>query len=44
VLMAGHYMVPFYYLGADDIAYWSKLHHPATTPAYGTVLESWWAQ
>jgi microcin C transport system substrate-binding protein len=44
VLMAGHYMVPFYYLGADDMAYWSKLHHSPTLPPYGTVLESWWAQ
>lgn len=43
VLMAGDYMVPFYYLGADDIAYWtSRLHHPAAIPLYGTILESWW--
>ena len=44
VLMAGHYIVPFYYLGADNIAYWNHIHHPATKPPYGTVLESWWAQ
>jgi microcin C transport system substrate-binding protein len=44
VLMAGRYTVPFYYLGADDVAFWSRLHHPATMPPYGTVLESWWAQ
>jgi microcin C transport system substrate-binding protein len=44
VLMAGHYTVPFYYLGADDIASWSYLHHPAATPLYGTVIESWWRQ
>lgn len=42
VLMAGRYTVPFYYLGADDIAYWAKLHHPLTPSPYGTVLESWW--
>lgn len=44
VLMAGHYTVPFYYLGVDDIAYWTKLHHPDRMPPYGTVLESWWIQ
>lgn len=43
VLMAGHYTVPFYYQGADNIAYWGQLHHPNTKPPYGTVLESWWA-
>ncbi len=44
VLMSGHYTVPFYYLGADDIAYWNKLRHPAVTPPYGVVMESWWVQ
>ena len=42
VLMAGHYVIPFFYLGADTIASWSHLHHPDTMPLYGTVLESWW--
>ena len=42
VLMAGHYAIPLFYLGADDIAYWSKLRHPETMPLYGNVLESWW--
>lgn len=42
VLMAGHYTVPFFYLGADDIAYWKPLQHPAMQSPYGTVLESWW--
>jgi microcin C transport system substrate-binding protein len=44
VLMAGHYVVPFYYLGADDIASWAHFHHPAAMPLYGTVLETWWYQ
>ncbi len=44
VLLAGHYIVPFYYLGADDIAFWKQLHHPEATPLYGAVLESWWAE
>ncbi|MFA6280052.1 MAG: extracellular solute-binding protein [Bdellovibrionales bacterium] len=42
-LMAGHYVVPFYYLGADQVAYWqARFAHPATTPLYGPILESWW--
>ena len=45
VLMRGHYVVPFYYLGADQIAYWTAhLRHPETPPLYGVVLEAWWAQ
>jgi microcin C transport system substrate-binding protein len=45
VLMSGHYIIPFYYLGVDDIAYWDEhLHHPETMPLYGTVVESWWYQ
>ncbi len=44
VLMAGHYVVPFYYLGFDPIAYWaSRLKHPAATPIYGPILETWWS-
>ena len=44
VLMAGHYIIPFYYLGADYVAYW-KAHaaHPDIMPVYGTVRESWWS-
>jgi len=44
VLMAGHYVVPFYHLGADLIAVWgTRLAHPATTPLYGPIIESWWS-
>jgi microcin C transport system substrate-binding protein len=43
VLLSGHYWVPFFYLGADDLAYWNKLHHPAAAPPYGVVIESWWS-
>ncbi|MCB9989460.1 MAG: ABC transporter substrate-binding protein [Rhodospirillales bacterium] len=42
VLMAGHYMIPLYYAGEDDIAYRAFLHHPETIPIYGPVLETWW--
>jgi len=44
VLMAGHYVVPFYYLGADQVAYWpARVAHPVATPLYGQILETWWA-
>ncbi len=44
VLMSGHYMIPLYYLGSDNIAYWqTHIQHPASMPLYGTVLESWWS-
>ena len=44
VLMQGHYMVPLYYLGADDIASWTQLHHPDKMSLYGNVMESWWGR
>lgn len=43
VLLTGKYVVPFYYLGADQIAYWKeRVVHPSVTPVYGPILESWW--
>jgi microcin C transport system substrate-binding protein len=45
VLISGHYLIPLYYLGVDDYAWWTAhLRHPAIMPAYGSVLESWWAE
>ncbi|MDR3450774.1 MAG: extracellular solute-binding protein [Alphaproteobacteria bacterium] len=44
VLMSGHYMLPLYYQGADDIASWTSLHHPDKMSLYGNVLEAWWGQ
>ncbi|HEU0117757.1 MAG TPA: ABC transporter substrate-binding protein, partial [Alphaproteobacteria bacterium] len=44
VLMAGHYTIPFYYLGADYVASWTAhAKHPDVMPLYGMVRESWWA-
>jgi hypothetical protein len=37
-------MLPLYYLGADDIASWTKVHHPDTMSLYGNVMEAWWGQ
>lgn len=42
VLMSGHYFVPLYYLGADNIASWGKVHHPDKMSLYGNVMEAWW--
>ncbi|MGB9153553.1 MAG: extracellular solute-binding protein [Alphaproteobacteria bacterium] len=42
VLMRGHYMIPLYYMDADDIASWTKLHHPDTMSLYGNIMEAWW--
>ena len=45
VLLAGNYVVPFYHLGVDQIAYWpQRLAHPEKPPVYGPILETWWAQ
>lgn len=41
-IMQGHYMIPLYYAGEDDIAYWKPIRHPGRTPLYGPVIESWW--
>lgn len=43
-LMAGHYMIPLFYLGRDLMAHDIRLKRPAIVPAYGTVLEIWWMQ
>jgi len=43
-LLAGHYVIPFYYLGADQIAVWqSRIAHPEAIPRYGPILETWWS-
>jgi ABC-type oligopeptide transport system substrate-binding subunit len=44
VLTWGEYMIPLYYVGQDFAAYRKYVHHPATIPLYGMVLETWWAE
>ncbi|MDR3424651.1 MAG: extracellular solute-binding protein [Alphaproteobacteria bacterium] len=44
VLMQGHYFVPLYYLGADNVAYWAHLHHPKQMSLWGMVMEGWWGE
>lgn len=42
-LLEGYYVVPFYYLGNDPIAYFSDRITPAPSSLYGPILESWWS-
>lgn len=42
LLMAGHYMIPLYYAGTDNVAYRAGLRRPETPSLYGMVLETWW--
>ena len=41
-LLDGTYMIPLYYAGVDDVAYWKPLRRPEQTPLYGMVQETWW--
>ena len=41
-LLEGTYMIPLYYAGVDDVAYWKPVHRAEKTPLYGLVLETWW--
>ena len=42
VLLWQHYVIPHWHLGVDRIAYWDKFGIPATIPAQGTSLMTWW--
>lgn len=42
-VMAADIFIPLFTIGRDDWAYWPPLKHPAKTPLYGQVLETWWA-
>ena len=43
VLMWGYYVVPHWYKGVYDIAYWNKFDRPATKPRYALgVVDTWW--
>ncbi len=44
LLTWNYYTVPLYYAGADYVAYRNFIHHPAQTPLYGMVIETWWAE
>ncbi|MBF0453730.1 MAG: ABC transporter substrate-binding protein [Magnetococcales bacterium] len=45
VLLAGHYLVPNWYLNTHRIAYWNKFDRPTKLPLYYSAdswLWSWW--
>ncbi len=44
ILMWHYNMIPLYYAGKDFLSYRQFIHHPVTTPLYGPVLETWWAE
>lgn len=42
LLLSGHYVVPMYHLGRQQVAHWNYLSHPEKTPLYGNRLPVWW--
>lgn len=42
VLLAGHYMIPQYYIGSDRIAVWDFFERPEIAPKYSIGLDTWW--
>ncbi len=43
VLMWNHYVVPQWYKGAHNIAYWNKFDRPKNKPRYDLgMLDTWW--
>lgn len=43
VLMWGYYVVPHWYKGSHNIAYWDKFDRPAIKPRYARgVIDTWW--
>ncbi|MCB1721785.1 MAG: ABC transporter substrate-binding protein [Rhodospirillales bacterium] len=43
-LLAGHYIIPLFYIGKDFVAYKTTIKRPEITPLYGMVTETWWTQ
>jgi len=44
VLLAGHYVVPFFYLPEQWVARWTNIERPEVTPVSGYNLPAWWAK
>ncbi len=44
LLISGCYVVPLFYLPEQWVARWSFIAHPARTPLYGYLSETWWYQ
>jgi peptide/nickel transport system substrate-binding protein len=44
VLISGFYVVPLFHLPDQWVARWTRIEHPAITPVFGYLPESWWHQ
>ncbi len=42
LLVAGHYVIPLYYIGAQWIARWKYIDRPDMTPISGNQKQTWW--
>ena len=42
-LQWGFHVIPNWYIAYDRIAYWDKFGMPATIPAAGVQIDTWWA-
>jgi microcin C transport system substrate-binding protein len=42
VLLAHHYVIPLYHLGASWLAWWDKFGRPERAPRYRLAVEAWW--
>lgn len=42
VLMAGHYVIPLYYLPANHLAWRRHVRMPERAPLYGFDISTWW--
>ena len=42
LLQYGYYVIPFWYLPAQRIAWWKQFHHPDATPQSGPGFTDWW--
>jgi len=42
VLLAGHHVLPLFYLPADRVAVWDRFGRPDSLPLYGYRLDTWW--
>ena len=43
VLMWNHYMIPQWYKGVHNIAYWNKFERPKQKPKFSLgLLDTWW--
>jgi peptide/nickel transport system substrate-binding protein len=42
VLISGFYVVPLFHLPDQWVARWVAIEHPAATPLFGYLPETWW--